>query len=355
MIVSYLRSSSYNTFNNCQQQYFLSYVLGLDNPAGKAATKGNTVHKALECLALRKKNEQALAGKSTSYILDDSLGEIPITDCEPDILIRKAFDWHVEHFEHTWDLKRDFNDCKKWMWEALNYYDGLFDPRNRNVIDAEKQFDFEIKKPWAKYNYKLPNGQVLDGYLSLKGTIDLITEVSPGVLEIIDWKTGRYRSDFATGKEKDYAALYDDLQLRLYHYAAHKVYPSAKDIIITIFYIQAGGPFTIPLGMDDFDATEKMIEKQFEYIRRTVKPTLNPGPQWSQRPNSSTNWKCYKLCTFSQPSIHDPNKTTCQFFRDKIKEIGMEKVVTQYGDLSKISTYQDGGGRHIEINKKVEK
>ena len=52
IIVTYFRSSSYNTHSMCEQQYFLEYVLGYRGPSGQKADKGTIVHKVLEILAV---------------------------------------------------------------------------------------------------------------------------------------------------------------------------------------------------------------------------------------------------------------------------------------------------------------
>ena len=48
MIVTYIRSSSYNNYDYCQMQYFITYVLGHQSISGKKAQLGTIVHKAME-------------------------------------------------------------------------------------------------------------------------------------------------------------------------------------------------------------------------------------------------------------------------------------------------------------------
>ena len=45
MLVTYIRSSSYNNYSFCQMQYFLTYVLGYQTDSGKKAELGTIVHK----------------------------------------------------------------------------------------------------------------------------------------------------------------------------------------------------------------------------------------------------------------------------------------------------------------------
>jgi hypothetical protein len=321
-------------------QFYLQYVLGMENPSGKAASLGCCTHKALECIAqLNICKKQKL-----EFFDDENLGRILVNEA-PEKIMEKSFKWHRENVEHdNWDDKKDLRDCQRWLSVVLK--DPIYSPTKRNILDIEKFFDFEIKKPWAKYKYDLPNGQKLEGNLVLKGSIDLVTEVRPGIIEVIDWKTGASRKDFATGKEKDLASLHDDPQLRMYHYAAHNVY-DAKEIIITIYYVRAGGPFTLMLSQKDLKDTEEIIRNKFEHIKRTTKPKLDPGPPWSDNPKPEiASFKCFKLCKFSRPSKENPGVSTCEFIKNEIQKVGIENVTTKYGDLSKINKYGEGGGRN---------
>ena len=102
----------------------------------------------------------------------------------------------------------------------------------------------------AKVNYTLPNGEEFTGRLAIKGTIDLVTEVDDGVIEVVDWKTGQ-RKDWATGEQKDYEKLSKDPQLLLYYYAISKLFPQYEQAIMSIFYIRDGGPFSLCFDESD--------------------------------------------------------------------------------------------------------
>ena len=78
MIVTYIRSSSYNNYKYCQMQYFITYVLGHRSISGKKAQLGTIVHKVMECLASCKKHLQDKERKSMS-IMDDAIGKINFT------------------------------------------------------------------------------------------------------------------------------------------------------------------------------------------------------------------------------------------------------------------------------------
>ena len=55
MLTTYIRSSSYNNYEFCQMQYFITYVLGHQSDSGKKAELGTMVHKVMEVMADLKK------------------------------------------------------------------------------------------------------------------------------------------------------------------------------------------------------------------------------------------------------------------------------------------------------------
>jgi hypothetical protein len=315
----------------CEQQYFIEYVLGMRGPSNKKADKGTICHKALEILAIIKKSEQ----DGIDSFEDDVIGKVYTKKYSLNTIIEKTYKYYTSQFSHhTWEVK-DYKDCHNWVNKAISYHDGAFDPRNREILCPEQHFDFEIKKPWAKYSFDTPEGK-LQGYLGLKGTIDLITKASDNTIEVIDWKTGR-RLDWATGKEKTPEKLQTDPQLLIYHYAISKLYPEYDSVMITIYFINDGGPFSILFDKSDLQRTEQMLQKKFEIIRQTQKPRLNK------------TWMCNKLCHFGKSDFQDHNSilpvieyrdsqcckkdtfmTKCEQIKHDIEVKGMDTVVSEY-------------------------
>lgn len=298
MIITYLRSSSYGTHSMCPQQYFFDYVLGWKSPSNKKADKGTICHKALEILAYIK----LYAQNNKPIYTDDILGDINITNYNLDSIIEKVYQYYTSQFKHhEWEVK-DYKDCHKWVYKALTDHSGSFDPRSRDILQPEQRFDIVIKKPWAKYKYKTST-ENLDGYLAIKGTIDLITKVNDNTIEIIDWKTGK-RLDWATGQEKTLAKLQDDPQLRIYHYAVSQLYPDIEHIMVSINFINDGGAFTICYDKSDLPKTENMIRQKFEAIKNTKIPQLNKS------------WKCTKLCHYGKTTFEGTNILPILEYRD---------------------------------------
>ena len=322
MIVTYIRSSSYNNYEYCQMQYFITYVLGHRSISGKKAQLGTVVHKVMECLAACKKELQDNPSKSMT-ITDDAIGEIKFTEKKlftkkfVSDLLDRSYEYYTENCTHHY-TGADMKFCKGLVDDALKYNDGQFDPRKRNVVASEPQFDIAIEEDWAKYEYKMPDGKTVEGQLAIKGTIDLVTEVDEGVIEVIDWKTGR-RLNWATGEEKTYEKLLEDPQLLLYNYAISKLFPEYKQAIMSIYYIRDGGPFSMCFDKSDQDKFLEMLEKRFKQIQR------NDFPQPISR--NRTNFKCTKLCHFYKNKWPGTNISMCEHVEEHLKAFGEEDTV----------------------------
>lgn len=315
----------------CEQQYFIEYVLGHRSPSNKKADKGTIVHKVLEILAGIKLTQQ---NKSKEYD-DDILGKININKYDLDHITETVYKHYTSQFKHhEWEAK-DLKDCRLWVHKAITDHNGIFDPRNRNIVQPEQHFDIVIDKNWANYKYETKDG-LLEGQLAIKGTIDLITKVNEDTLEVVDWKTGK-RLDWATGQEKTLEKLYKDPQLKIYHYALSKLYPEYNHIIMSINFINDGGAFSLCFDKSDLSSTEDLIRQKFEEIKRCKKPRL------------SKTWKCNKLCHFGKSSFANHNTilpiveyrdsqvcnkgnnmTMCEQVKHDIELYGMKTVVDMY-------------------------
>lgn len=322
MLITYIRSSSYNNYAYCQMQYFITYVLGYQPDSGKRAELGTIVHKVMECLAKFKKELQDNPKKLKLNIQDDALGKIQIkpnelyTNALVDNLIQQSFASYTKKSKHNF-TKADSTGCHDLVWDTLKYNDGQFDPRNRKIVAAEPHFDIPIDEEWAYYEYEI-NGEKVKGQLAIKGTIDLVTETEDGILEVIDWKTGK-RLDWATGEEKTYNKLCSDPQLLLYNYAISKLFPSYKQSIMSIFFIKDGGPFSMCFDQSDQFKFLEMLKNRYNEIQNNQ----NPRPISQNR----DNWKCTKLCHYCKNNWPGTDQNMCIYIENSIKTNGMEKTI----------------------------
>ena len=332
MIAAYLRSSSIGRLEMCEHAYFIEYNLGIKFPAGIAAEKGSVVHKVLEVLSLAKLSIQ----KGQDVFTDEHFGEMGVKVCIDDIL-DLAYNAEKARSTHKW-RPADYRDCRKWLYDTLAFNNGMFNPLQMEIFAAEQQFDIEVKEPWGTYSYDLGNGEKLEGQLHLKGTIDLIIINPNGVLEIVDWKTGK-RWDWAKDKVKDYKALKEDNQLRLYHYVATELYKETHEhVFVTIFWSKDGGPFSLMFDKDTIGDTKEKLRRFFENINEIDRPRL------------TKTWKCTKFCPYGMRKFEGSNETICKDIEQSIYQIGMTPTLTTYGKLKSFQTYGDGGGRSAEEN-----
>lgn len=342
MEITFFRSSSLNQWYYCQQSYYINYVLGHPQSTNAKTEKGTVVHKVLEVLAGMKMN---LDNTGKCFYEDEHLGlvkctkkdwmaETTLTDEEVDKLnksminkdtymdqrrvpygqkrygvkvvndiIRKSYDFYSSRSEHTWG-NIEWRDCFNFTWIALDWDNGAFDPRKRTIVCPEKAFNFVIEEEWAKVNGE---------YLGIKGTIDLTTKIDDDTIEIIDWKTGQ-RKDWGTGEIKDYDLLCKDKQLMLYYYAAKKAFPQYKNVIISIFFIRNGGPFTLCFD----DSTEIKIKSVLAHTKRQIENTelpklLDPSHQ---------DFRCKRLCSYFKTKVD--GTPFCDYIHNSIKTYGID-------------------------------
>ncbi len=328
MIVTYIRSSSYNNYGYCQMQYFITYVLGYQSKSGKKADMGTMVHKVMEVLAGLKKYHQDNPRARILRVDDDAIGKFkcPRTELNTDELVNKLLDLSVDAYEakspHTFNTK-DREEIAKTAWCFLTHGNKQFDPRLRDIHFPEPHFDIPIEEDWAKFEYEI-NGKKIKGQLAIKGTIDLVTKLNDDTIEVVDWKTGR-RMDWTTGEVKDYKKLENDPQLLLYYYAISKLYPEFPNRIMSIFFYKDKdgdpdpSPFSLCFAPEDEQRFLEMLKNRVEEIRQNIAPKpLDPN---------RNHWKCTRLCHFCKTKWGDTDDNMCIYIENHIKEHGMDETV----------------------------
>jgi len=319
MITLYFRSSSLGSWDYCQMQYFMVYGLGWQQPTSVKANLGTVVHKVLECLAQCKQRLQ-YGEKPGMRIEDSELGIIKFTNNQLNSnkfvikLLDMSYNYYTSHDKvNVYDNKQDYEFCRQMIDACLSYNNGQFDPRKTRIVAPEKSFDLEINEPWAEFEY---NGEKRK--LRIKGTMDLITETAPDTLEYVDYKTGR-RLNWATGEEKTYEKLHDDIQLLLYYYAISKLYPHYDHIIMTIFFLRDGGPFSLCFDASDNEKFLRKLKDKFIDI------TNNSCPKPINKERS--DWRCKKLCHFYKNNWPGTNQTMCHYIENQTKLYGIEQTM----------------------------
>lgn len=297
MNIEYIRSSSINTFKDCQMKFFLEYILEIPSFSGKAALLGTICHHVLEILANAKKtNHHELNDK---YVDPNYLLNICWQRYKREELSKKN--------GIVLDDKKDFVFCQKTIDKVLN---SNLNPLLLDILETERQFVIPLKEEGFKFQYiDIISGTEKSGHYEIRGTIDLITKLDDETIEIIDWKTGSRRDDFTTGEEKDFEYLSSkDIQLRMYDYAVYKLFPQYKYRLLTINFINAGGPYTVTFTDEQRQETLEILKESFNKIRGVELPSRIK----EEKPDHC--WKCSNLCTYGKTG---PNQNKYPFNKKK--------------------------------------
>jgi hypothetical protein len=171
MKIQFFRSSLYNSWDWCQHQTALQYAFGFHSKSGIKAAMGTITHKALQIIA-----DQKLATQNGQTSIDDpELGKFDVDYNDIDKITARAFAYYEKIETHLKLFPTHLSECIYNVKKALNYCNGLVNPKNKKIVATEQFFDFAVDKPWSDD-------------LRMKGTIDLITEISDNIYEVIDYK-----------------------------------------------------------------------------------------------------------------------------------------------------------------------
>jgi len=286
MDISRISASSYQVYDDCPWKWFLKYNLFLREGGSAATVMGNMAHKFLQILSLA----------AIKQIPSDN----PVWDF--DKLWHKVFNHYHKHqtIEASMIDSTKLNKIIKCLDQLLL---GEYSPITTKTLSAEEHFEIDIQL--RKHNRKI----------RLNGFIDRIDKISDDTIEVIDYKTGMRRSYGKSTQEKhDVLSLYDEIQPRMYHYAASQLYPWATNILVTFIYITDGGAYTVPFTKDDLSTTLTLIKNRCNEILDNNQPERN------------ITWKCKKLCNFGKSGM-------CQKVWNEVQTCGWDFVKIKYNVL----------------------
>ncbi len=234
--INFLSYSQIETFKTCPLHYKLRYLLKIPTPPSPALSFGITMHAVLKETYHMLKQGSLVNEKLLIELLDKNWIRAGYTSKQYEVLMKKRGENYLEGY-----LKKEFNLETKTLMLEENF---VFPIRN-NVIPApfcHSRPDFiginssgNLKDPRVKpeddnYSKKI---------LKIGGKIDRVDDLGNGVIEIIDYKTGRVPSK----REVD-----RDLQMSIYALAATEI----KDQIFN------RKPEQVKLTFYYFDTQEKI-------------------------------------------------------------------------------------------------
>jgi len=344
----YIRSSSYGSYSLCPHKTYLSYTLGLEENSGKSAAMGNVYHKVMEHIAKAKLMYQQTGLTGGWDVGDEYIGEFIVKDLFNNEflapLTKKSFEYYKGITPYLKWMPADLVNILEWVNRSLVENGGMNDPRKKNIVAVEQFFDFEIQKDWAKYDYDI-DGKKISGYLRMKGTMDLVSQIDEDHYEVLDYKSGKHRSDFATGEEKTFEKLQTDPQLLIYYYACRTLFPDIKYFDFSIYFVNAGGLFTLCFNDESLEKAEEVIRDRFIEMKNDKKPRLLSP---SKKEREKGNYKCYNCCHFQKFKQPGTDLSICEFYQSEIKEKGLEQVTKENCNWESFGVYGDGGGRKKE-------
>jgi len=285
----------------------MEQVLEIPSKGGKKALLGTIVHHVLELMAKGSK-----VGRNFGIITD-----------------------HVKLLEICWaryikenpnfELKpADKKFCLKSIEKVLNT---SYDPRNLKVLHTEKQFKIPLTGGEFSYEYyDIVKSTVEKGTHEIRGTIDLITEVDKDTLEIVDWKTGS-RKCWNSGELKEYEYLADkDIQLRMYDLACSMIFPQYKHRLLTIHFINDGGPFTVSFDDNDRKETLDRIKNVFKSVKWNQLPTR------IKETKADEKWKCKSVCYFGKTTTQ-AGCSICDTIHSYMIGNGIDATISQIASI----------------------
>jgi len=165
-----------------------------------------------------------------------------------------------------------YHESIKIMTKYVARHDAIL--RNKKILGIEAAFniDFGMK-------------DIHGNDMRSTGFIDLVVEEDPDTCHIIDHKFGMWKPSFDEFSE--------DIQVKLYSYAARKLFPGYKEYLVTFDYARTS-PLSYSFTEEEDELTRQQVVKYWESIAgpQMVRRTMVQGD--GKDPESS--WKCKVMC-----------------------------------------------------------
>jgi RecB family exonuclease len=232
--------SALDQFERCPLAYKLNYIDRIKAPERPELYFGSLIHK----------------------VVQEALRRDPITVPLDGLNQFMEENWREEVFPD----KETSEKYKRWGKTMIRNFHAAHKPGLTNIVSTEKRFQIPLGKKHQ-----------------LTGFIDRIDKLPYGPYEVIDYKTSTKMSS------------QDDLnrnkQLSIYHYATKKLWPDAKDVRLSLYFLKFGNKLSTKRDDADIEIMIKDVEKtadKIEKISRTKKESDFPP-----KPNYLCDWCDY--------------------------------------------------------------
>jgi hypothetical protein len=168
------------------------------------------------------------------------------------------------------------NDLYNGSVKLMDKYIARYDPilQNQKIVGVESFFDIDFGEVDCHGNT-----------MRSIGYIDLVVELDKDTLEIRDHKFGMWKPSFDE--------FCEDIQVKLYSYAARKLFPGYKEYIVTFDYARTS-PLSYSFTAEEDETTRQKVVDKWHQIAgpQMVRRTMVQGN--GKDPESS--WKCKVMC-----------------------------------------------------------
>ena len=324
--VTYYRSSSITEWCNCPLRYYINHVLGFKYPSGPKALLGTAFHEIMEVLAHNQDFTDEMVEELTKEIYEKMINEVDFVRVPPS--------YHRKSGERkSKEAWLPFRDLKKSVDNVMSMTPRPFDVRKMDVVATELKFDVVVLENWSKYDFTL-KGKRYQGYLRLKGSIDLIVRNEDGTMSIIDWKSGK-TEDMNTGQKKTFEDYCRDLQMAMY-YTVTRRYLGYDVQDVTLCFLNEKEVYTL-----HFD--EDLVMDKIQSIYTEMKQCKFP-------PKIDSEF-CKRFCPYSKNDFS--SVTSLPLVKPRhyswVNEAGLTEHGRTYKMCSQIDLYFRSGYTPLEV------
>ncbi len=304
MKIENISASSYSTWDWCEWQWVLKYILKFKDSAGFSALAGTIAHRVTELLSLYNMAERSF-DHDFSRIRDlDYLWDV----CFEYYTSRDLVNGPALSEPKTKTKIRNIKAGLEWLMTTQH------NPLTAKTIQTEMVFDVDMSGPqWVvKIN---PDGTFK--YLKVRGRIDRIDEVATDVIEIVDYKSGKagHWPPREGSPEKTAEDFYQDFQALVYFWHYKRLFPKAT-IIITFIFIAEKKSFSVTMSEIDAQILEDKLMQRMADIKQNGDPKRD------------ISWKCKFLCQFGKDG-------TCEKVWKEKENYGLDFVTDYYLELNR--------------------
>ncbi len=234
MRISY---SALDLFERCPLAYKFRYIDKIKVPARPELFFGSLIHK----------------------VVQEALRRDPVTVPVDDLLEYYNDNWRSEAFE-TKDLEGKY---KRWGETMIRNFHRTHKPGLTDIVSTEKMFQIPLGKRHT-----------------LIGIIDRVDKLPYGPYEVIDYKTS---ANMSSKQDLD-----RNKQLTIYHYAAQKMWPEAKDIQLTLYFLKHNSKISTKRDDIEVEKLIKEIEKTADKLEKVA--DAKKEADFKPKPNHLCNW-----------------------------------------------------------------